>query len=52
VQILLTLVVVYLALRFVQLGIYVGRQGYHPLWVVHEWFAALLCLLLLWPVWA
>lgn len=47
-----TIVILYLAARFVLLGQHVARQGYHPLWVVHEWVAALLCLLLLWPVWA
>ena len=51
-QILLTIVAVYLAMRFALLGLHVARQGYHPLWVVHEWVTALLCLLLLWPVWA
>lgn len=46
-----TILILYLVYRFVALGRWVGEQGHHPLWVVLEYLTAVLCLLLLWPIW-
>lgn len=51
IKLMLTALVVIVALRFIGLGLFAAREGYHPAWSLAEFASSITVLSLLLAIW-